>query len=434
MGPTAAPFVALAIFVATFTVASVRGVHLGILMFVAACATGVGVAGMPLRDVVAGFPIGILVLIAGVTYFFGIARLNGTVDRVIASLLARTGDRPLVVTLAFFVLAALASAMGSPQGGLVTAPIGMPAGRRAGVDAGLMAIALNSGISAGAFAPTSLFGIITYRVARQAGIGVTQGTLLAVAVAANVVLLFAAIALFGRRRLTTVVSDPGSAAVAAESASTSPGATALAPATSQQRATLACLIALVVGVLGASAAGLEPDIGVTALGLGALLVLLDPAIGGRAFAQIDWSSAFVVGGIVTFVAVLQKLGLVDLLGRMAIDAGAPLVAAFVVCAIAALVSAFASTTGVLAALVPLAVPLALSGDVAGWALIAALGVSATVVDASPFSNTGATLIASAAEADRPRLRRVLLRWGLAMVVVAPALLLPALVLLSRWWP
>ena len=87
--------------------------------------------------------------------------------------------------------------------------------------------------------------------------------------------------------------------------------------------------------------------------------------------------------------------------------------------IAALVSAFASTTGVLAALVPLAVPLAASGEVAGWALITALGVCATVVDASPFSNTGATLIASAPEEERPRLRAMLMRWGMSMVVVGP---------------
>jgi di/tricarboxylate transporter len=432
MDATTAAFVALAIFVAAFALASVRGVHLGIVMFVAACATGVGLAGMPLREVVAGFPVGILVLIAGVTYFFGIARLNGTVDRLIGGLLRRTGDRPAAVTLAFAALAAVAAAMGSPQAGLVTAPLGMPAARRAGVDAALMAVAINCGICAGSFAPTSLFGIITYRVASQAGIGITPGTLLTTAVVANVVLLAAAMALLGR----PPAAAPARAIPGDGSRGPLPGdaSRSVAPASWHQRATLAAFAVLVAGIAVGAANGFEPDIGVATLGLGAVLVLLDPAIGRTAFAQIDWSSAFVVGGIVTFVGVLQTLGVVDLLGRLAIDAGAPLVAAFVVCVIAALVSAFASTTGVLAALVPLAVPLAVSGEMAGWALIAALGVSATVVDASPFSNTGATLVASAAEDDRPALRRALLRWCLSMVVIAPLLLLPALVLVSRWWP
>jgi hypothetical protein len=54
-----APVLALVFFVAVFALATLRGVHLGILMFVAACAVGPTVAGMSLREVVAGFPVGI---------------------------------------------------------------------------------------------------------------------------------------------------------------------------------------------------------------------------------------------------------------------------------------------------------------------------------------------------------------------------------------
>lgn len=437
------PMSAIAIFVAVFAVATVRKVHLGILMFPAACGVGVWLAGMPLRDVIAGFPVSILILVAGVTYFFGIAQINGTIDHVIGALIARTGSRPAAVPVTFFALAAVASAMGSPQAGLVTAPVGMPAARRAGVDAALMGIAINSGISAGAFAPTSLFGIVTYRVARQAGIDLNPFTLLAVAVAANGVLLVAALAVFLRNAVPVRESAPGG---------TSPGAPQMPLGTAEQagpasqagttiaghsrlgwhqKATVACLVVLVASIVGCAFLGVEPDIGVVALALGAVLTLLDPAVGARAFGRIDWSSAFVVGGIVTFVGVLQKLGSIDLLGRGAIGIGTPLVAAVVVCMTAALVSAFASTTGVLAALVPLAVPLAASGAVAGWALITALGVCATIVDASPFSNTGATLIASSAEEDRPRLRATLLVWGLSMVVAGPIVLVPVLMALSR---
>ena len=74
------PTLAIAIFVAVFAIATFRNIHLGVLMLPAACAVGVWLAGMSLRDVVAGFPVNILVLVAGVTYFFGIARGNGTID------------------------------------------------------------------------------------------------------------------------------------------------------------------------------------------------------------------------------------------------------------------------------------------------------------------------------------------------------------------
>ena len=204
-----------------------------------------------------------------------------------------------------------------------------------------------------------------------------------------------------------------------------------APMTPHQVVTGLCLVGLVPGIIISSLAGLEVDIGVVLLSLGALLALLDPALGARAFARIDWSTAFVVGGIVTYVGVLQKLDAVNLLGQGAMSIGTPIVAGVLICMIAGLVSAFASTTGVLAALVPMAVPLSLSGAVPGWALITTLGVSATIVDGSPYSNTGATLIASAPEEDRPRLRVILLRWSMAMVIVGPIVLLPLLVLLGR---
>jgi di/tricarboxylate transporter len=419
---------AMAIFAGLFALATLRGVHLGILMFSGACAVGVTLAGMPLSDVVGGFPVGILVLVAGVTYFFGIAHVNGTTERVMRALLAATGATRRAVPLIFFVLAGGTAAMGSPQAGLVTGPIGMPLARRARVDSALMAIAINSGISAGAFAPTSLFGIVTYRIAREAGIDVNRLTLLGIAVAAHLVLLAGAFVMFAGTPVGRQDDDRGIPAGGAHADVPTDGRAPLEPI---HVITIVCMAVLVLAIVGSALMELEPDIGAIALGLGAVLALIDPVRGTHALARIDWSTAFVVGGIVTFVGVLQKLGSVDLLGTAAMDIGMPFVAALVVCMIAAVVSAFASTTAVLAALVPLAVPLATSGHVAGWALVTALGVSATVVDVSPFSNTGATLLACSPEEERPRLRAVLMRWGLSMIVLGPFVLVPVLMALSR---
>lgn len=65
------PISAITVFIAVFAIATARKVHLGVLMFPAACGVGVLLAGMPLKDVVGGFPVGIMVLLLGVTYFFG---------------------------------------------------------------------------------------------------------------------------------------------------------------------------------------------------------------------------------------------------------------------------------------------------------------------------------------------------------------------------
>jgi hypothetical protein len=80
--------------------------------------------------------------------------------------------------------------------------------------------------------------------------------------------------------------------------------------------------------------------------------------------------------------------------------------------------------------VPLALPLVATGRLEGWALLCALGICSSVVDVSPYSTTGATVIATAHEDDRPRLRTWLMRWGMAMVVVGPILLVTAVVVPS----
>jgi di/tricarboxylate transporter len=328
--------------------------------------------------------------------------------------------------LVFFALTAGIAAMGSPIAGLVMAPLGLPAARKEGIDPVLMALAIGNGISAGAFAPTSLFGIVSYGTAHQAGIDLNPFTLFGIAVVVNVLVLLASYLLFGgfrllERRAGVSTSSAGSDAT---------GTIVSPPFESNQIATIACMILLVVTVLACAVAGLDPDIGVFGFAFGAVLALIDPVSGKAAVSRIDWSTVMLVGGIVTFVGVLQTMGVVDLLGKAAIRIGTPILASLIVCMVGALVSAFASTTGILAAVVPLAVPLVVEGGVAGWALISALAVCATLVDVSPFSTTGATLIASAHEDERARMTSLLTRWGLGMVVLGPVALVATLVFAS----
>lgn len=422
---------ALLIFIAVFAIAALRDVHIGIVMFAAASGVGVWLAEMPLKDVVGGFPTGIMVLLVGVTYFFAIAQANGSVDRLIEAALGRVGDNAVLLPFVFFALTAGVSAMGAPLAGLVLAPIGMPIARKYRIDPMLMGLAIGGGLSAGAFAPTSLFGIVSYGTAHRANIELNPLTLFAVAVVANLVLVIAAFLIFGgpdlvKRRGANLEPEP-----AARTASDGSRAAPIAlrsPFSRNQIATMACMIGLIVLVIGSALAGRDPDMGVLCFAFGAALTLVDPVSGRAAVSRIDWSTVLLVGGIGTFVGVLQKMGCIDMLGEAARRVGAPILAALVICLIAALVSAFASTTGILAALVPLAPPLVASGGIAGWALICSLAVCSSIVDVSPFSTVGATLVATAAEDERPRMRSLLTRWGLSMVVIGPVVLVAVLVL------
>ncbi|CAN5666065.1 SLC13 family permease [soil metagenome] len=442
-----AQLVALAIFVAVFAISAFRNVNIGIVMFPVACMVGLWLAHLPLADVIGEFPLSILVLLVGVTYFFGIAHSNGTIDWLIQASLARVGGRDALFPAVFFALTAIISAMGAPLGGLVMAPMGMSIAHKRGIDPMLMALAMGAGLSAGAFAPTSLFGIITWGTAAEAGIELSPMLLFGVALLVNLVLLAVAYVLFGRKKQSFTPAPAFSEAMVARGKSLPQyGGSTLdldggddemvkpGKPTPMQVLTVVMMLVLVAAVVVLSLLGMTPDIGVLGFGLGAVLALLDPAAGKKAMSRIDWGSVLLVGGIITYVGVLTEMGVVDMLGEGAAHLGSPLLAAVLLCAAAGLISAFASTTGMLAALVPLALPLIAEGGIPGWALICAIGVCSSIVDVSPFSTVGATYVATTVDEEaRPRMTRLLTRWGLSMVVVGPValtllLILPGMVL------
>lgn len=69
--------------VVIFIVGTLRPVNLGALALVMTFLVGTAVAGESVRNMFAGFPVDLMVLLAGVTYRFGVATGNGTVGRIV---------------------------------------------------------------------------------------------------------------------------------------------------------------------------------------------------------------------------------------------------------------------------------------------------------------------------------------------------------------
>jgi Na+/phosphate symporter len=125
------------------------------------------------------------------------------------------------------------------------------------------------------------------------------------------------------------------------------------------------------------------------------LHLIFPRSSGDATGKIAWGVVLLVCGIVTYVAALQRYGTIDAVGGGIASVATPLVAALLLCAVAAVTSAFASSAGILGAMVPLALPLMAQGTVSATGVVVALALSATIVDATPFSTVGALVVANA---------------------------------------
>jgi len=177
------------------------------------------------------------------------------------------------------------------------------------------------------------------------------------------------------------------------------------------------LLVLVVVAVGALGFGL--NIGFLGFCAAVLLQLIFPASCGGADRKIAWSVVLLVCGIITYVGALQRYGTVQAVGDVIAAMSTPIVAALLICAVGAITSAFASSAGILGAMIPLAVPFMARGEIPTTALVVALAISATVVDSTPFSTVGALVVANADDRERPHIYRGLLWWGAAMVVTAP---------------
>lgn len=438
---TATQITALCILLVVFAVGSVRHVHVGAIALAGALGVGLTLGAESVSEIMRGWPVDLMLILLGMTYLLAVARANGTLDRLVDNTVRRIGSRKALLPWFMFVLALVIAAMGNPLAAMVVIPVAMVLAEQDGRDPVIMALGAINGSLAGCFAPTSLYGILTVSIGEQGGVDLNPylqfGVTLAILVGLQVVaqILFRQHSGPGGAGSSSALPDPDGGtglgapetAVAVSARTTTAVRTATTPA---QRATMAAFIVLLCLVVGMPLFGFAINIGVIALALAITVSLMFPDDGKAALEDIDWSTILLVGGIVTYVAVLQRMGAMESLGELASSIPWPLAAVFTLCFVGALISAFASTTALLPVVIPLALPLVAQGSISGAGVISALAVSATIVDSMPFSTSGALAVATSSDDARPRVTRVLLRWGLTMTVVGPLITVALFVLPS----
>lgn len=436
--------IALGVLVLVFLIATVRSINMGALALVAAAVVGVTVFDVGPAEVVSGFPASLFVILVGVTYLFALAKNNGTVDWMVHASVRAVRGRVALVPWAMFGICAVIAGIGAatPATVAIVAPVGMGFAARYRISPVLMGMAITLGATGGSFSPIGIFGAITNGVVDDNKLPGNPALLFAMSVICCFVITAVAFLLFGGRELISRGRDADADSEISESAmSASRTATRSAvtgtPDAAVERARTGSVdtvqvedddtrlnperILTLVGLafLAVSALLLKFDVGFTALGVAVVLTLIYPDSAKGAVDKIAWGTVLLVGGIVTYVSLLQDQGTVDWLGNQVANVGAPLLAALLICLIGAVVSAFASTTGILGALIPLAVPFLLTGQIGAVGVVIALAISSSVVDISPFSTNGALCVANAEPRERDLVFRQLMRWGMSLVVVAP---------------
>ncbi|QUW91142.1 SLC13 family permease [Streptomyces sp. V17-9] len=447
--------ISILVLVVVFVIATTRSVNMGALAFAAAFGVGTLVADLDADGIFAGFPGDLFVVLVGVTYLFAIARANGTTDWLVHAAVRLVRGRVALIPWVMFALTGALTAIGavSPAAVAIVAPIALSFATRYSISPLLMGTMVVHGAQAGGFSPISIYGSIVNGIVEREKLPGSEIGLFLASLVANLLIAAVLFAVLGGRKLWARGAVPpedggalgkggtgtrgtGAGAGTGAGTGTSAGAGGTAPAavavrpdqetggadgtgvrlTPARVATLVALVALVVAVLG-----FDLDAGLTAVTLAVVLSTAWPDDSRRAVGEIAWSTVLLICGVLTYVGVLEEMGTITWAGEGVGGIGVPLLAAVLLCYIGAIVSAFASSVGIMGALIPLAVPFLAQGEIGAVGMIAALAVSATVVDVSPFSTNGALVLAAAPDVDRERFFRQLMIYGGIVVAAVPAL-------------
>jgi di/tricarboxylate transporter len=439
---------------AMFVIATILPVNMGVLAFVGAFLVGTLVAGQSANAIIAGFPGGLFLTLVGITYLFALAQNNGTIDWLVRLAVRAVRGQIAAIPWIMFGIAAVLTAVGavSPGAVAIIAPVALGFALKYGISPLLMGLMVIHGAQAGGFSPISIYGGITNRIVAKAGLPLSEITTFLASFGVNLavaILLF--FALGGRKLLQRsamqappavnvphiqiampqsgpqIFGDSEAEALSEEialetgqkpnrSITENPAEeSAMAEGGLYQIVTLVGLVSLAVLVLA-----FNLDIGFVAITIGLILSLMAPNLQKRAMGQVAWPEIMLITGVSTYVVVLEKMGTISYVGDSVAGLASPLLAALLLCLIGAVVSAFASSTAVLGSLIPLAVPFLQAGTgVSPIGFIAAMAVSSTIVDVSPFSTNGALVLANAQGVDRDAFFRKLMAYGALVTVIAP---------------
>lgn len=435
---------------AMFVVATALPINMGVLAFVGAFLVGTMVAGMNAKAILGGFPADLFLTLAGITYLFALAQNNGTIDWLVGLAVRAVRGRIAAIPWIMFMIAAGLTSVGavSPAAVAIIAPIALGFAARNGINPLMMGLMVIHGAQAGGFSPISIYGGITNKVVAKAGLPLSELTTMLASFGINFAVALGLFVCMGGLKLmrrkpagfsnslldqipdvTHAQSGPqvfgdAEAEALGEARRTAQGDSTLIKGDGAPAATGARIYQVItaLGLLALAVLTLvyKLDIGFVSISIGLLLSLLQPNLQKAALGQVSWPEIMLIVGVSTYVAVMEKMGTIAWVGDSVATFSSPLMAALLLCVVGAVISAFASSTAVLGSLIPLAVPF-LQGDTGVGAIgfIAAMAVSSTIVDVSPFSTNGALVLANAKNVDRDRFFRQLLIYGGAVTLIAP---------------
>ena len=393
------------------------------------------------KTIMGSFPVDLFMILAGVTFLFGIAQTNGTMEKLTAyAVRMAKGNNALIPVIVYVVTTILTTiGPGNIAATALLAPVMMAIATRVGMSAFLMTLLVVGASNGAAFSPFAPTGIISNgiiaKMAEELGIASTSLGGLAWKIHFNSMLAQGIVNIGG------FLIFGGWAWIAAQKGKTV-NIDELAPKPAafdrNQMLTIgavALLILMVVlpglpifkGVFPKWFLSMAINVGSVAFILSGFLLLFSAGDSKAAIKAMPWGVMMMVCGVTVLIDVMDKSGGLNALVKMIGSISGPTTVNFWLGLIPGAISAYSSSSGVV---MPMFLPMvpglieeigipAADRTQAALAMISSIDVGSHLVDTSPLSTLGALCIASAGEnEDKGKLFKTLLIWGLSMAVVS----------------
>lgn len=381
------------------------------------------IGNLEISDVIAGFPSDLFAILVGVTFLFGIAHQNGTLNVISRFCIRLVKGKAALLPFVFCAIGFVISSLGA---GSITMtamlyPIAMVIADKEKISPLMMASMLGLLAIAGDYSPVSVMGAMISGFYAQEGIFGLESRMFIAAAVIYGLIGFAIYLFMGGLKLWKRGSvNVGEVAMMLEGEQN-------VKIEKKHIFTLIGILLFVIGVIF-----FKYHTGLCALTVGIVLCMLKIGDEEQVIKNMPWQVILLVSGVTILVKVMQITGGVDLAVQALASISNQATLIPIVTFLGVLVGTFTSNMGVVfPAFIPMLTPLVdIVGGVNPSDLYTAFTVTSCLADISPLSTIGALALAAATPAmDKTKLFRELLLLGLSMTIIGTAiswLLIPVL--------
>src|SRR5690606_28621848 len=374
--------------------------RINIGLFAIAFAYLIGCFGMGLSpsEIIGMWPLKIFFVIFSVCLFYSFATVNGTLEKLAEHLIYQCRTVPQWLPFAVFFTATVIAAMGAGYYTVLAfmAPITLLLCQRTGMSLITGGMAVNYGALSGANFVSSQSGIIFRGLMVNAGIPENEAFINAAGIFVSTLVIPLVVI-----SVLVFMTGHGKAMKASAYVATAP-----TPLNREQKMTLWLTLLMMAIVLAAPIANIilpdnatvsfinaKMDIGLIASLFSVIALLLKLGDERKAMASVPWATLIMICGVGMLISVAIKAGTIDLLASWMGNSIPPIMVPIVFGVVAAFMSLFASTLGVVTpALFPMVPAIASALGLDPMILFIAIVVGSQATSISPFSSGGSLIL------------------------------------------